>query len=318
MKRVSLFCVAVAILSLAAGSAFGSVDVTVGTYFDGYTPAGNENPPPLGDEINLSYSPWGASEHSGGPFLMTDLSPNGVAITGKGSGLLNQEQLVYCVEEPPANEVFSPGSNYYVYNTSQNTALATGNYATNVAKYIYYQAVRNGAAYAASFSSSLTSDDFQTAVQDAIWQGVLANGPTGSPLQINDLNSLAGKIYANAVFATGSVAGSLPTSGDGYWSLDVGVVNPVASDYNYSDPSNTQAQSQLYLTQAAGEASPEPAQPDRVVGAWCGRSGFGFPATPWCPLVGREPAGDPGSDREQAAWLKKLTDDYHHFERGFK
>jgi len=242
MRKASLLFAA-ALVALVAGPAFGSINVQVG---DTFTPV----PLGTGDSTTLAYASV-VGYNNGGPFLLTDNTLGG-----------NQE-IVYCVAAGSGDQTFNPYEPYYIAGTSSPTTTNNGNTVNATAEYIYYEAVTNNGSTTGTAGSLLTSNatiisawqamygsaplvitdpNFQTEIQEAIWNGVT-----------NSSNQPLGTLYDPVAVAIYNAFVPPPNiSGD----VQVMVFNP-----NY--PDGTPAQSQLFLdltlNSSGSPAVPEPA-----------------------------------------------------------
>jgi hypothetical protein len=186
--------------------------------------------PAVGELVKFNYTTEGQGDNSGGPFVGTLTHANNTTDVWK----------TFCVEADGGEEVFDPNTTYKVWSVDLHYASATGNYVTDVAKWLYYQSLHDPNSLAGYIPNDISSDSY---LQEAIWQGVLLGGPSGPALG-TPCTGPAVTWYDKAV---GEVA-------KGWSDADlVWVINP--ADVNYSD--GPQAQSQLYERES--EPVPEPA-----------------------------------------------------------
>ena len=134
-RRMSLLLV-VAVLCMVAGPALGAIT-------SHYAPAY------VNEGVSFNYGELGACGNQGGPFIGT-----------LASGI---QWRTYCVEADGGDETFGPNNPYFVESIYENSCVASKNYVSDAAKWLYYEAPRGGLA-----GWSLTQPT-EEELQEAIW-----------------------------------------------------------------------------------------------------------------------------------------------------
>jgi hypothetical protein len=174
----------------------------------------------------------GGGPYYGGPFI-------GTLNTGAS-------WTTFCVEADGGDERISLGPTYWVSNLDSHVAIATQNYVTDEAKWLYWQYGNGLLPATLANNEGWTVNDLQV----AIWHGVWAHGVVGTSLEMTLAGG--GSAYGTAAQDLYGLAHDALTTGSGVAQAgaeanSVYVLSPADGGVN-----GTQVQSMLY-------AIPEPA-----------------------------------------------------------